>query len=170
MGAEEGGELPRDPVQQGGAALRLLALQLLDLLPVEEDLLCRVSLHVTEDVGMAAAELLVDPAQDVGDGEEAGLVRHLGVKDDLEGEITELLFQLDRIVLVDGLQDLVGLLQQVRLDAVERLLAVPERLPLRVDDRVLKSCHQLFKTAVIRWVMMSGSPTPSTRFRMPCAR
>ena len=122
---EEGGKLARHAVQQGGAGLRLLALQLLDLLPVEEDLLRRVGLHVPKDMGMAAAELLVDPAQDVGDGEEAGLVRHLGVKDDLEGEVAELLFQLGRIVLVDGLQDLVGLLQQVRLDARVGLLAIP---------------------------------------------
>ena len=125
MGAEQGGQLAGHPVQDGGLPRGLLPLRLLDLLPVEEDLLRRVRLHAAEHVGVAADQLLVDRPQDVGHGEQAGLLRHAGVEDHLERDVPQLLAELVGGPFVDGLQHLVGLLDEVGLDALVRLLPVP---------------------------------------------
>ena len=116
-------------------ALGVLPLGLLDLLPVEEDLLCRVGLDGSEHVGMAADELFVDRPEDVADLEERRFFGHARVKDDLEHDVAKLLAELARVTLVDRFQDLVGLLDEVRLDAPMRLLPIPRAAGLAPEAR-----------------------------------
>jgi hypothetical protein len=49
----------------------------------------------------------------------------LSIEEDLQQEIAEFSRQLIPIAVVDGLDDLVGLLDGVRLDSVKGLLAIP---------------------------------------------
>ena len=74
---------------------------------------------------MAAHHLVADGADDVGDREALLLRGHLGVEHDLQQQIAELGAQLAVVARVDRLDDLVRLLDQIRLDRVVRLLAVP---------------------------------------------
>ena len=71
---------------------------------------------VAEDVGMAADDLAADRLLDVGQVEDAGLGRQLGVEDDLQVEVAELAGQVHGGAAVEGVVDLVGLLEQVLLE------------------------------------------------------
>ena len=85
----------------------------------------RGDLAVGEDVGMAPLHLIGDGGGDRVEVELAPLARHLGVEDDLEQQIAELVLQRLGIVLGDGIGDLVGLLDGVGRDGLEALLPVP---------------------------------------------
>ena len=112
-------------------------LVLLDLLPVGDDRVGRVGLDVAEHVRMAAHELGVHAARDVGDRERAGLRREHGVDHHLEEEVAELV--LERVVraggnvaagrvgreLVDRGRDLVRLFEHVPAQRVMGLRRVP---------------------------------------------
>ena len=62
---------------------------------------------------------------DVGQVEDTGLGRQLGVEDDLEQQVAELLGELRRGAGLERVVDLVGLLEQVAAQAQVGLLAVP---------------------------------------------
>ncbi len=51
--------------------------------------------------------------------------RHLGEEDGLEHQVAELFGQAGPIALVDGVQHFVGLFEQIGLDGVEGLFAIP---------------------------------------------
>ena len=80
---------------------------------------------VAEDVRVAADEFGVQIGGDVLDGEVAGLRGHLGVEEHLQEQVAELVLQIGPRAALDGVEDLVGLLQGVALDGVEGLFAVP---------------------------------------------
>ena len=74
---------------------------------------------VAEHVGVAADQLVVDAPGHVGQGERALLGGEGGVEDDLEEQVAQLLLQVVEagarlgVEVVEGLEHLVGLLQQV---------------------------------------------------------
>ena len=65
---------------------------------------------------MAGHHLVAQPDQDVFHRELARLARDLGVKDDLEQEVTELFLDRPWIVGLDGLQHFVGFLDEEGLE------------------------------------------------------
>ena len=84
-----------------------------------------------------AHQLVGDAGERVGDGEVSRLGLELRHEDGLEEEIAELLAERRVVVAVDGLEHLVGLLEHVRLQRVDGLLAVPRaavRSPKRGHD------------------------------------
>jgi len=60
MGAQEGRQLARDAVQKRCATLGVEPLRLLDLLPIEKNLLGGIGLDIAEHVGMAPDEFFGD--------------------------------------------------------------------------------------------------------------
>ena len=81
--------------------------------------------RVAEDVRMAADDLRGDRRLDVGEVEDAGLGRQLGVEDDLEPQVAELAGQLGRGPGLERVVDLVRLLEEVLAERGVGLLAVP---------------------------------------------
>ena len=73
--------------------------------------------HVAEDVGMAADDLVVDPADDIRHAEAARFGGDLRLQHDLQQQIAQLLLQRGQVVGVERVQRLVGFLQQVRARA-----------------------------------------------------
>ncbi len=98
---------------------------LLDLLPVAQHGVGIGGHCIAKDVRMAANELGVQVGGYVLDGEVAGLGGHLGVEEHLQQKIAQLVLQIGPGAALDGVEDLVGLLQRVALDGVEGLFAVP---------------------------------------------
>ncbi len=74
---------------------------------------------------MAANQLGVQVLRHIAQVEVSGFRRHLRVEEDLQQQVAELVLQLRPGATLDGVKDLVGLLQRVRLDGVEGLLAIP---------------------------------------------
>ena len=74
---------------------------------------------------MAALHLVGDRRGHVIEGKVAGLARHLGMEDDLEQKVAELVLERGHVGFADRLGDLVGLLDGVGGDRGEILLAVP---------------------------------------------
>ena len=100
----------------------------LDLLPVAEDGVGVGGDGVGEDVRMAADELGAEVFGDVAEVEAVGcgqLGGHLGVEEDLQQEVAELVLEVGPGAALDGVEDLVGLFEGVALDGVEGLFAVP---------------------------------------------
>ena len=67
--------------------------------------------------------------------EVARLRRHLRVEQNLQQQVAQLVLQLRPRPPLDGVEDLVGLLQRVALDRVEGLLAVPRTAARRAQPR-----------------------------------
>src|SRR5262249_13274996 len=99
---------------------------------------------VAEHVRVAAAHLVDHRTTDVVDVEASGLARHLGMEDDLQEQIAELAAQLLRVVAIDRLGDLVGLLDDVLADRLVRLLAIPGAAARGTQPR--HDLHQLVET------------------------
>ena len=111
---------------------------------------------------MAAHELVVDAARDVGHGEATGLLRQHRVEHDFVEQVTELVFERGVCALghrhvaarrvererFDRLHDLVRLLEQVARERVVGLLGVP-RAPARVAEPLgeLQQAHDLARRA-----------------------
>jgi len=76
-------------------------------------------------VRVAPHELLVDRAHDVRDRELARILGDARLEDHLEEQVAELLAELAGVALLDGGDDLVGLLDDVGLERLGGLLAVP---------------------------------------------
>ena len=83
------------------------------------------AIGVAEDVRVAADDLGRDRGLDVGQVEDAGLGRQLGVEDDLEQQVAELPGELRRGARLERVVDLVGLLEQVLAQRGVGLLAIP---------------------------------------------
>ena len=135
MGAQEGRQLPRDAVQKRRATRGVEPLCLLDLLPIEENLLGGIGLDIAEHVGMAPDEFFGDRPEDVRDAEEGSLLGHARVEDDLEQHVAELFAELPGISFVYRLQDLVRLFDEVRFDALVGLLPIPGATVLASEPR-----------------------------------
>ena len=87
---------PRPPRRVAGRAAASCALVGLDPLPLPVHVRGGPRDGVAEDVRVAADDLPGDRRLDVGEVEDAGLGRELGVQDDLEQEVAELLRQRRR--------------------------------------------------------------------------
>ena len=76
-------------------------------------------------MGVATDHLGVDPAAHVVDVEQAPLGGDLGREHDLEEEVAELAGEHRAVGVGDRVHDLVGLFDDVGLQTLQRLLAVP---------------------------------------------
>src|SRR3970040_2251258 len=74
---------------------------------------------------MSSRDLGGDVGDDVGHRELAGCGGDLRLQDDLEQKVAQLFAQRRRVVLVDGLERLVGFLQEMRAESLRGLFAVP---------------------------------------------
>ena len=74
---------------------------------------------------MAADHLVVDRLGHVGEGEGASLLGHARMKDHLEQQVAQLLLQIAQVAALDGVGDLIGLLDGVGRDGGEGLFQVP---------------------------------------------
>ncbi len=74
---------------------------------------------------MTAHELVADRGHDVAEIEQLRLLGHPRVEHDLEQQVAELAPELVERAALDRVRDLVRLLERVRRDRRERLLAVP---------------------------------------------
>ena len=84
--------------------------------------------RVAEDVRVAPVQLRDQVGGDVLDVEAAGLRGDLRVEVDLQQQVAELLAQVLEVTGVDGLERLVGLLEEVAGERAVRLLALPGAL------------------------------------------
>jgi hypothetical protein len=82
-------------------------------------------LLVAKHVWVAAHELIADGAHDVVGPKPALRARELRLEHDLQEQVPELFAQLLRRTVIDGIHDLVCLLDHVRAQGLQRLLAVP---------------------------------------------
>ncbi len=125
--APRGGAAARRPPRprrlSRGASLG--ALVRLDPLPLAVHVRRGPRLGVAEHVRMAAHDLRRDRRLDVGQVEDPGLGRQLGVEHDLEQEVTELAGQRRRRARLERVVDLVRLLEQVLAQRRVGLLLVP---------------------------------------------
>ena len=78
-----------------------------------------------EHVGMPADQLVADAVDRVAQREVPGLVADLRQEHGLEEEVAQLLAQVGRRAVLDGVEHLVGLLEHERAQRGERLLAIP---------------------------------------------
>ena len=77
-------------------------------------------------MGVPVDQLLAHAVNHVVQGELSGLLGHPGMKDHLKQHVSQLLLQMLRVALVDGLGGLIGLLQHIAPDALVGLFPVPE--------------------------------------------
>ena len=117
------------------------------VLPFVEDVGGGVRFGVAEDVRVAAHHFEVDTFDDVANVELAGGAGQLGVKDDLEEQVAELLGKFRGVGGVERVEDFVGLFEQVGAQSFVSLLAVPgaalggEEFLLESDQVVEASGH-----------------------------
>lgn len=102
-----------------------MALLLFDDFPVAEDLGGVFGALFAEDMRVAANHLLIDFADDIGDGEARFFASDLGVEEDLEEEIAEFFCEFGVIMAFQRVEDFVGLFDQVGAKRGVRLFAVP---------------------------------------------
>src|SRR3954469_11412438 len=123
-------------------APRRLALRLafvgLDPLPVLHHLARPRDVHVAEDVRVPAGQLLGDAVAHGSEVELPFLAGDAGLEDDLEQQIAELLAMVGGVPRLDGLDDLVRLLEKIGRERPEGLLAVP-----RASSRIAELVHDV---------------------------
>ncbi len=152
LGAQERRQVGGHSVERAPDLALALMLGGFELGPVLERLVRVLDPHIAEHVGVAADHLLADSLDHVVDAEAALARPELGLKQDLKQQVPELLAVLGRVIAVNGLQDLVGLLDQVGLEGLEGLLVVPGtavggQQPLHDLDQfrkvlaLLRDCH-----------------------------
>src|SRR5262245_60903047 len=88
---------------------------------------------------MAPQQLSRDGLDHVAEIESALLLRHAGVKDHLQQQVAQLLAQVDKVAARDRISDLVGFLERVGGNGLERLFEVP-RAP---GSGGPQGCHDL---------------------------
>ena len=94
---------------------------------------------IAENVRMPADHLGRNRRHDVIDGESAQLLGDAGMIDDLELEIAQFVLEVGHVVPADGVGNLIGFLDRVRRDRLERLDAVP----FAAGFRVAEAAHDL---------------------------
>ena len=80
---------------------------------------------LSENVRMAADQLAIEACDHIRDGEVARLARHLGIEEHLQQEIAQFLAKVGPIPPLDGVEDLIALLEGIFPYGVEALLAIP---------------------------------------------
>ena len=107
LGAEEGGERGGHAIEGGG--LGALALGLLDALPVAEGGLGVAGGGLTEDVRVAADELVGEGVDHVVKAEGALLLADVALEEDLEEDVAEFLAVVRQVVAGHGVEEFVAL-------------------------------------------------------------
>ena len=100
-------------------------LRKLNLVPDLEHLIGALGVRIAKHVRMTADELGVDIACHVGQRKLAGVRRNLRMQHHLHEHVAQLLTQVRRVIGLNAVERLVGLLDHVLADALMRLLAVP---------------------------------------------
>ena len=108
----------------------------LDLLPQIVPVGVFRHLHIPEDVRVPAYHLLGDGLYHVIQSEPSLALRDLAVHDDLQEHVAQLFAQILPVLAVDGLQDLVRLIDQAVLQGSVRLRAVPGTALVRIAEDV----------------------------------
>ncbi len=85
---------------------------------------------LAEHVRVAPNEFLIDGVERVLDAEQPLFRAHLRIEDGLQQKVAQLFGEFLPLAPLDGVENLVGLFEGVRLDAIEGLFAVP-RAPAR---------------------------------------
>ena len=106
----------------GGFFLFLLGL---NFLPQAFDRLRILRLLAAEYMRMPADQLGGDRLDHVAEIERALLLRHAGVKDDLQQQIAKFVLKVGKIVARNGIRDLVGFFERIGCDGREVLLRDP---------------------------------------------
>ena len=84
---------------------------------------------------MATLELVADSVHDVVEIECALFTAHVRVEDDLKEKIAELVAQITHVAPGNGVRHFVSLLDGVRSDALEVLLAIPRTAMVGIPER-----------------------------------
>ena len=74
---------------------------------------------------MAANQFSIQVVEHIGNREVTVVGRHLGIKQDLQEQVAEFFGQMRPVAPLNGVEDLVGLLQRVFANGIEGLFAVP---------------------------------------------
>jgi hypothetical protein len=96
-----------------------------ELRPILEHLLGCIRLHVAKNVRVAANHLVADAGDHVEDVESARLPGEVRVKEHLKKQIAQFLGQFRAAALLDGVEDLIGLLDKIRAEGEVCLFAIP---------------------------------------------
>ena len=120
-----GPEGPGDVGKRRRGTTRIFPLRGLDRLPVGDDLGNATHGEVLEDVRMAANDLRAQRAVDIGQVEGARFGRQLGMEDDLKVEVAELLGEVGRGAALDGIDRLVGFLEEKGPEGSMVLASIP---------------------------------------------
>jgi hypothetical protein len=132
VGPKEGGHALGHAFEDG---LPEFSFLLLPLLPLAHHFLRRLECLVPEDMGVAGDHLRCDGLNHVCGGEVPALGGKLCVEDYLEEQVPQLFLYSRRVVRLDGLDELVGLLDEVGLEGLVGLLLIPgAALPELVHD------------------------------------
>src|SRR5258705_3560164 len=137
----------------------------LDLLPVSQHFRRIFGPLLSKNVRMPPHHLLVHLANHIGHGESPFLRGNLRVKHNLQQQIAHLVGEFRVIAALHGVQDFVGLFNQVSPQRRMRLLAVP-RTPVRRAQTRLQ-CHQPFEPLPGRQFLLLGSLGGSLARRSP---
>src|SRR5260221_10262951 len=120
------------------SALRLtLALFLVDFdfVPGALHVVGSLGVAFRKNVRMPADQLLRDSIQRIVDAKLVFLCRHLRNENSLQHEVAEFVGEPRPIAIVDGLQHLISFFEEIRLDGVKALLAIPRAAIGRTQPR-----------------------------------
>jgi len=117
------GHLPGYAVEDGGLGTR--GLKPLDGVPIGLHVPGVRDFFVSEDVRMAPNKFFDQRPENLFLGQLALFCSNLRLKDDVEEDVAQLLDHLVRVALLDGLDQLVALLQELPFDRLVCLLPVP---------------------------------------------
>jgi hypothetical protein len=94
----------------------------------------RGDLGVPEYMGMAAQHLVGDRCGNILEGEEAGLLGHAGMEDDLKEQVAELVLQRRLVPARNRVGDLIGFFDRVECNRGEILHAIPGTAALGIAE------------------------------------
>ncbi len=123
--AKQGGQCGRDPVKGRCPPILRLRFLVLDLFPLGQGLVGVGHDPIAENMGMPMRHLGAEPLDDVVHRELSAFRPELAVEHDLEEQVPELLHEMISRAFVDGFQDLIGFLDEVRLQGRPGLLTIP---------------------------------------------
>src|SRR5262249_55974975 len=132
--AQQGGHRAWNAGEDARLAGRL-SLLVLHLLPPAERLPRARGPVAAEDVRVAPHELVVDAGGHLLDPEEAALLGDAAEEAHLEEEIPQLLLERSEVAPLERVESLVGLLEQIGAERLERLLPVPRAASLGAETR-----------------------------------
>jgi len=136
-------QVGRDAFEDRFPELAFLALA---LKPLTRDLLRRLKDCAAEDVRMPGDQFLTDRIDDITHVKLAPVLRDLCLKDDLQEEVAQLLPYLGGVAFIEGLEELIGLFEEIGLERVPRLHPVPRTAILATEpghyvDELLQVSH-----------------------------